>query len=264
MPKFKIDNEGYLLKEDGQRFMIDDEPVQATGIMTQDRIDDVVKDRLNRQKKEYATQIATLESQANKTPELEKLLANTKESLSKVEEELVNAKRQAEAEVSAQMGKLKTENEKLAAKVTELANARVVDQVTNMIMSTSSDKETGKPIFINTSRDVVPQLLKTHKREPMRDETGKVIEGQFLDLFEVEITENDKQVKKHVPVDKAIEVFSSDPSNKHYLIGNNAGGPPRGGGITVPNIPIAPSGERYGVGKIAHGLQTGALKSLNK
>ena len=73
---------------------------------------------------------------------------------------------------------------------------------------------------------MIPQLLAKHKREKKRDEDGAAVEGEFVDLFDVEHFEKDGKTKntKPFPLEKAVEVFSANPDNAHYRQDTKIGG----------------------------------------
>ncbi len=256
--EYQVDKEGFLLGEDGNRLEISGEPVQAKNFMSQESIDNKIQERLARQKKEYQEQIKSLEAQANKTPELQELLNSTKEKLTGVEKELGEAKQKAQSEVAEQMKELRTKAEEAEKKLQETQNSWLREQVTNKILANVSDKETGKQLFINPTEDLVPRMLGRHKREPKKDDSGQPIEGEFVDLFETEVFDKEKNSTevKFLPVDKAVNAFASNPKYRHYLNGNNASGP----STNNTNKFVGPNktgedSKPFGVSRIAKGLK---------
>lgn len=261
---FKVDKEGFLLDSEGNRLKIEGEEVRAEGFMGQDQIDNKIQERLARQKKEFEGQIKSLEAQANRTPELQDLLDQTKKKLGDVEQQLQEAEANAQKQVSSQMSELKKRAETAEQKLQETEQNWLREQVSNQLISHVIDPETGKQLFVNPNEDVVPRLLNVHKREPVRDDNGQPIEGKVLDLFEVEVYDKETgQSKKQVlPPDKAIKAFAANPKNRHYLSGNSSGGP--GQGEYRPGATKLPGeGEKkYGVSKIAAGLKRGDMKNM--
>jgi type I site-specific restriction endonuclease len=260
--KYKVNEEGFLIDEKGEVIKIGDEPVQADGFIGQTDVDNVVQERLAREKKKNEELIKNLEAQANRTPELQKMLDEHKKNLAEVEKKLSEAEKTAQEQVSAQMHKLKEEREQALTEANSAKATLMTERLTNTIVANSINPKTQKPFFVNTSADVVPKLLATHKRETARDENGNPIEGKFVDLFEVNVTKKtiDGEVTKreYLPVDLAVKAFAADPMNSHYLHGNAAGGP---GTKVNPNdgapLPKTADGGVIGASRIAAGLREG-------
>jgi hypothetical protein len=224
MAKWKTDTDGNLLGEDGQPLLVNDEPVKLAdieGVKTQKDIDTTVEERLARQKK----RIETLEAQANKTPELERMLDELKAEKSRLEAEMAEAKQAAKDEAAAQVQRVTTERDRLKQELEAERQARVRDQVSNAILAECKDA------FNDPATDVVPHLLAAHKREPKKDENGKDVPGEYLDFFKLRV-KNDKGEEKEelVPLAKALEIWGA--AHPHHLRPSGASG--SGGGQYGP------------------------------
>lgn len=209
-----IDKEGKLVDKEGNPFMAGEEPIIVTNAKTQEAIDKVISERLARQK----DRLATLESIATKTPELERMILDLRTEKEKMETELKNAKQSAEESVAST---IKALNEKLNLTSSSLENERrahLRTELTNLILSKSGD------VFINATADVVPRLLSVHKREPVLDASGKPIQGKYQDLFEVPTVSEDGEKLEFLPVDKALAALASHPQYQHYVRGAKVGG----------------------------------------
>jgi len=222
MPELKMDEEGYLLDAEGNRLKIDDEEVKVGNAQTKSQVENTIRERLSRQN----DKIKALEAQANRTPELEKLLNELKEEKASLEEQLGNAKKAAQDEVASQIDKLSKRAKELEEQLGQETKGRVRDQVTTAILAKAGDR------FINPALDVVPKLLSVHKREPAKNDEGKTIDGQFVDVFTLKY-KNDKgeEIEEALPVDKALDVMASLPDYAHYVRGSGRGG--SGGGTYV-------------------------------
>lgn len=212
MPDMNLDEEGFVLTTEGNRLEIDGEPVKLNGVMTQDAFNKTLGQRLTQEREKLSTRIKALEEVANKTPAIEQALKDAKDEKTALEQQLKDAEKSAEDKVKSQLAKLQKENADYKSALTQEQSARVRDQVTTSILAASQDK------FINPARDVVPHLLGAHKREPAKDNEGKTIEGQFVDVFKMKFKdEKGNEVEDFVPVDKAVGIFAGDKNNAHYV-----------------------------------------------
>lgn len=225
MPELNLDKDGFLLDADGNQLKVNDEPVKVPNATPKDQVESVIKERLARQ----SDRIKALEAQANKTPELEKVLEDLRKEKASIEEQLSTATQTAQDEVASQMATLKKAADETKAALEQERHGRVRDQVTNAILGKAGDR------FINPADDVVPKLLGVHKREPVKDDQGKTVDGKFVDLFEMSF-KNDKgdTVTELLPVEKALEIMASDERFGHYVRPTNAGG--SGGGARYSNV----------------------------
>ena len=223
MAEYTVNDDGQLVDADGNVVMLNDEEVTLTGVQNQEQVNKVVQDRLARQKRELDERIKTLETQANKTPELESMLEDLRAEKDLAEAELAKAKEKAEHEVAEQLADAK-KRALTAEDVLKIERkGRIQDQIKGLILSNAGD------LFINPAADIVPKLLHLHKRELAKDAQGNTIEGEFVDLFKVAF-ENDQgeEVRDYLPVDAALEVLASKEENQHYVRATNSGG--AGGG----------------------------------
>lgn len=218
---WKLDADGYLVDEEGNRVQIEEQDVQIdTGeLFTQGRVNKIVQERLARQKET----IVTLEEAAKQNPALQEELQKAKEELTSLQSEKDKADDAARQRVATQLGKAQKRAEEAEAALEREQKAHVRTELTNSIMEHAGIR------FRSPKRDVVPQLLVHHKREPQTDESGKPIEGQEVDLFEIEVISEDgkKSSREWLPVDEALDAFAAHPDNAHYLEAQNRGG---GGG----------------------------------
>ncbi len=223
MPEYKIDEEGVLLDEEGNQVTFGEgdeaEPIKVGNAVTQEKTEHIIKDRLARQQQ----RIESLEAQANRTPELERQLQEDRQEKQRLEQELENAQSKAQEEVSSQLQQYRQQVDKYASELEQERQARMQDQVRNKILANAGEE------FLNPDQDVVPVLLRSHKREQKRDENGKVIKGEYVDLFEMTYEDAEgNEVKEAVPLSKALEIFANKPQNQHYLKAKSSGG--SGGG----------------------------------
>ncbi len=218
MPKLKLGAEGQLVDDEGNPYLVGDEPIEVVGAQTTEAFEAALKDRLARQK----DKIAALEAQANRNPELEELLKAEKKSKAELEEQLGRAQADAEAKVAGQLDAEKKRAKDLEEHLYREREGRVKDQVTTLILSKAGSE------FIDPASDIVPRLLSAHKREPIMKD-GKPVEGQSQDLFRM--SWKDEKNEEHdelVPIEKAIEIIKGQPQFRHYLKASGNGG--SGGG----------------------------------
>jgi hypothetical protein len=223
MPKYTLAEDGKnLLDEEGNIVKIGDEAIEVEGGITQQKAEQAIKDRLARQ----ADRIKTLETQAERTPAVEKMLEELKSEKQQIEQQLSTAMASAQAEVQAQLTKAQREADQFRTAYQAEATARLREQVTNLILGKAGDG------FQCPAADLVPRLLSVHKREQVKGEDGKPVEGQFVDLFKLRFRDDKgNETEDFLPVEKAIDAFASDPANRHYLRSTAASG---SGGATYP------------------------------
>jgi hypothetical protein len=230
MAKWKTNEEGQIIGEDGEPLRIGEDVITLAdieGVKTQKDIDDTVEKRLARQKE----RITTLEAQANKTPDLEKMLADLKAEKSILEAQVAEVKEQAKEESRAQTEKLKGERDRYKAELEAERQARVRDQAENLILGAAKDQ------FNNPKLDVVPHLVAVHKREPKKGSDGKDT-GEFVDLFKVRVKkdEDSDPVDEWLPVEKALEHWAA--ANPHHV--RPTGNSGSGGGQYTAGGPVNP------------------------
>lgn len=90
---YTIDDEGQLLGDDGNQVEIEGKPVTVEGALTKGKVSEVVQERLERQKTANDEKIKALEGQANRTPELERLLQEAKDHSGDLETQRDEAKK---------------------------------------------------------------------------------------------------------------------------------------------------------------------------
>lgn len=221
MAKATIGKDGVVL--------IDGKPLEISGepVTIQEDFDAKLKDRIEKEKakrEELAEQVKALEAQANKTAETERLLAKAKDDLAASEKRLEKAKAEAQEEVANQLAALAKERDQFKARLGETEKAWLRDQVSAQILSASGD------LFINPARDIVPALLGVHKREPKTGTDGKPVEGQFVDLFEVEVANEKGEVeRKALPASEAVKALAMREDHAHYVRSQARGGSGSGG-----------------------------------
>lgn len=227
MPELKMDAEGFLLNDEGERFEIEGEPMRVTNAQPKEETERIIKDRLARQ----ADKIKALEQQANKGPELEKMLEGLRNEKKALEDQLDSAKKQAEEEVSSQLSAAEKRAKAAETELESERTGRIRDQVTNSILTRAGDR------FINPADDVVPKLLGVHKREAAKDKQGNTIDGQFLDTFKLAWRdEKGEEVEEHLPLEKALEVLASKPEYQHYVRASGRSGSGGGNYANISNM----------------------------
>jgi hypothetical protein len=225
MPNLKLNAEGQLVDEKGEIFLIGDEPVTVENAVDKGSVEAKIKERL----KKSNERISALEEAAKETPALRTMLEQERTERTKLESQLSESEKHAEEKIQSQLAAAKKQATEYETALKNERAARVREQVSNQIMAGASDK------FNNAAEDIVPKLLSVHKREPKRDQaTGKEVEGEFVDLFEMQWTdpESKKDVREAVPLDKAIEVMASNEKYAHYLKSSGRAG--SGGGNYGP------------------------------
>jgi hypothetical protein len=238
---FKLDEQGRLVDDAGTPIKVGDTEIRLDGYLPQSKVDEVVKERLARDREKLTNQIKALEAQAQRGPELESLLKQAKADLERVEGELKTAKDNAAAEVAGQMEKLKRERDQAIKDAEDARAAHLREQLTTQILGAAGDS------WINPVHDLVPRLLATHKREP-KTQNGQPVKGEFVDLFVVKYRdEKGNTVEEALPVVDAISKMMAAPENAHYLKpgGRGGSGGPGGGsqktdgkseGFTYPSM----------------------------
>jgi hypothetical protein len=224
MPKLKLSADGVLVDESGKPVQINGEDVTVEGALNQDKVNAVVEERVKREKKkieELDTKIKALEAQANKSGELEKMLIELKAEKSTLEGKVDKALEDARAEVAAQLSRTEKERDTARTALEQEKAGRVRDQVENLILKAAGDT------FIDPAADIVPKLLAVHKREALKGDDGKAIDGKFVDLFEVVYKKDgsETETKEFMPIDKAVETLAGLPNFRHYVRGSKDGGP---------------------------------------
>lgn len=259
--EYRIDKEGNVINDKGEKVVIDGNPITVVDVQT--TIDSAVKERLARQEKKLDDQIKSLEEQAGKTAEVQKLLNEMKSEKEALEKQLKEASEKAHKEIARQLNDLTKRASAAESELEETRKKQINTEVTYNILSTVGNS------FINPLRDVVPFLISVHKREPVIDETtGKPVPNQFVDLFEMTVKKQDgKEEKVFLPLDKAVKVFSEDPNNKHYLRGFEYRGTGKPGGVQYVAPSFIGSGSssevKKSVDKIRSGLLKGELQNTN-
>lgn len=222
MGRFKADEQGNVIDAEGNPLVIGDEPVKLTdieGAVSQQTMDTKIQERLARQN----DRIKALEAQANRTPELEKLLSDLKTEKSQLEEQVANVQASAKAESEAQVQRVQTERDKYRTDLEAERAARVRDQVSTLILGKAGST------FNDPAIDVVPHLLAAHKREEKKGPDGKGT-GDFVDFFKVCVKKDDgADEEKFVPVEQALSHWA-EAHPHHVRASGNAGS---GGGSYV-------------------------------
>lgn len=214
MPVFKMNDDGVLVDGEGNPLQLNGEAVTVEGAFTQKVLDAKIAERLARQ----AKTVRDLEEAVKETPALKQALEQAKADLAETQQQAQQAKAAAEAEVSGQLKTWKEKSERSDQALAEERAARVREQVTVQLLGAAGSE------FLNPAADVVPRLLGTHKREPVKGPDGKDT-GQFVDQFKV-VRKDDKgaTVEEWLPADEAIKAFKADPGNRHYLAASGQGG----------------------------------------
>lgn len=226
MPDFKINDEGKLLGDDGKLLLIEGKEVTITGAKSQSEIDhafQVEKAKHKGLQDTLTERIKTLESQAEKSEETKRLLAELREEKTGLDAKLLDAERNAESKVATQLTRA-TEGQKLAeTALAEERTGRLRDQVSNIVLGAAMGK------FNDPATDVVPHLLGFHARESVKDSEGKDTE-KVLDTFKMTF-ENEKgeKVTENLDIGRALEVWGLQ--HPHHVKASNVSG--SGGGTFV-------------------------------
>jgi len=224
MGELLLNEEGNLVDAEGKVFELDGEPVKVGNAQTQEQTNAVIKSRLARQQKTIDEQIKALQDQADKTPALQKMIDDLGGERDKLERSLQEAEQQAQQKVATQMTTLQKRAADAEAAYKAETASHINTQVTNSILSSKAIAP-----FIDPAGDVVPRLLQSHKREPVLDESGRPVPGQYKDVFGVDIppeSEGGEFRRENVPLDKALEVIAQ--TRPHWIAATNANG--SGGG----------------------------------
>lgn len=246
---YSLNEEGVLVDDSGAPVQVGDEPIRLEGYQSKEQVSRVIQERLARQ----TDRIKQLESQANRTPELESMLDSMRAEKAELERQIGQVKEQAQAEAQAQLTKLRKDADEYRQRYETEAQARVRDQVTNTILATAKDQ------FNDPAIDVVPHLLQAHKREEKKGPDGSAT-GEFLDYFKLRFkNEKGEDVEDFLPVDRALEVWAQQ--HPHHVRASNRGGSGPGSYVHTGNIKrseMSPSQKADFVGK--HGIE--AFQSL--
>jgi len=225
MPELMINDEGIAIDAEGNPVLIGEEPIRIGNAQNQAQVEAAIKKRLARQ----SEHIKTLEQQATKTPELMAMIDRLKEEKQQTEAEAARTKEFAEKRVATQLADANKAREAALQALEQERAARLREQVSMLIISKAKND------FINPGEDIVPKLLSKHKREPKLDDNGKPIDGQFIDLFDVNYTnEKGDLVTESMPIEKALDVFRTQEAYQHYVRGFSPGG---SGGASFRNGP---------------------------
>ncbi len=258
MPKYTLNGKGQLVDSDGNVFAIDGSDVTVENAVTKEAMETTIEDRLKRlraAKGEADSTIKNLQAQEGRSKELDKMLSTAQNERDSLADDLETAKREqstakktAEKDVQKQMQAYKEDAVKSKADLIESNKARESERLTNMIL-----KKCGSA-FRDPSRDVIPQMLSTHKREQKRDEDGNAVEGEFADLFDIEHLDKDGKtlITKSFLLDKAVEVFAENPNNAHYRKDTKLGG--SGGSDFLKQLRITDPEKMTSHEKIAEGI----------
>ncbi len=222
MPKFTMNDEGQLVGEDGKPFQVDGEAVTVEGVKTQATFDHELQNRIGRETKkvdDLKAQIATLDKQTEKSAEMEGVITSLRTQLEEANTEKNAAEQAATAKTAEQNKKLLDRAEKAEGSFADLSTKYAREKLERSIIGVAGDT------FINPVVDIAPRLANAHKREPLVGADGKQIEGQFQDLFEVGVAnEEGERTPQYVPLDKAIAELATDPAFAHYRRGTGASG----------------------------------------
>jgi len=215
LKELSMDKDGNLLDAEGKPFKVGEDTIKVTNALTQATFDAAVIERVKGKER----QIAELKAQVEKAPELQGTINTLQTELAELKTQAENAQRKAQDDVATTLSVLQ---KKVEAAETLLATERAAHlqtQLTNTILSFAGDK------FINTLKDVVPEMLKGHKREPVAGSDGKPVKGEFKDTFKVSVAAEDGSEKEEdLPLDKALAAFAENKKNSHYVKGAQSGG----------------------------------------
>jgi hypothetical protein len=228
-----MNEKGQLVDESGKIVELNGEPIEVTGAKRQEEVDEAFSREQRKHKEklgEVTEKIKALEAQAGRTEQVQKLLDDMKAEKADLEQRLTNADQRAKDEVSTQMASITKRAEKAELALEEERKGRLRDQVATTILSKAGDQ------FNDPATDLVPNFLSVHKREPRRDpNTGKDIEGEFVDTFQVPIkNEKGEEVREYLPIDKALEAWAA--GHPHHVRGSGPGGSGGGNYVNTSNM----------------------------
>jgi len=195
MAEYELNEDGILVDASGNPFEIEADgvkaPVKVRGALTQSKVDRLLAERLERQKRQL---------ESGGSVDRDKLLAEIEQERAKLNEE---ASKRANAAVQAQMAKLSQERETLAQQLERERKEREHEQIANKLLAKAGDR------FINPARDIVPELTRVHRREVAVDANGNKLEGQFVDVFQID--------GKNLSAEEALEHYASRDDFAHYV-----------------------------------------------
>lgn len=206
---FELNEEGILV-QDGEPVKLQGQVVKLDGYLSKDKVNSVVSERLAREQKTLKDQIKALEAQATRTPELERMLEESRQKLQDLERQASQAKQTAEAEVASRLARAEKRAKDLEDALSSEKAARLTEQVSAQIVAAAKDR------WIDPVSDLVPKLMASHKREVQKGQDGKP--DTYEDLFEV--TRRDEKgntVKEFLPLADAIGALESREEFHHYL-----------------------------------------------
>jgi len=219
MPELTLNDENQLVDGEGNVFTIgegdDAEPVTVKNAMTQERTNEIVKERLAKERK----RLADLEEAAKENPKLRDHVAESEKRIQELEQQAEEAKSQAEEQARIQQQKLSKELSDAKAAAERNAQALVEYQVRTSIVSAAAEK------FNDPGTDLVPHFLGAHKREEVKDDQGKGT-GEFKDYFKLSWEEDGEKKVDFLELPQALDVWGK--AHPHHLRASNAGG--SGGG----------------------------------
>ncbi|MDX9975328.1 MAG: hypothetical protein RBU21_20240 [FCB group bacterium] len=221
MPKWKVDAEGNLVDAEGNPVVVEGEPVKVAdidGVVSQETMDTKIEQRLARQ----TNRIKALEAQANRTPEVERMLENLSAEKAEYEAQAARALARVNADAGAEVQRVQAELEDSRKTLDAERAARAEDKVKWAILTAAGDR------FINPAVDVVPHMMAAHKREEAVGPDGKGT-GEFHDLFKVRVKKDgsdDEYEDKYLPADKAVTCWLE--THPHYAKSSGLSG--SGGG----------------------------------
>lgn len=217
--QFTINEEGIVVDEEGSPLQSgegdDALPVQITNAQTQTATDKVVKDRLAREKRKNDKHLETLQEQADKTPALQIMIDELQGKNDDLSGKMTAIEDKAKQEVRVQLETSEKRVKEAERLLLREQKARVTDGIQNSILAHPLASK-----FYSVSKDIAPELLAVHKREPNPDDPE-----QFVDLFRVPVpTEEGDAELKWVDLDVAMETATKRTDYSHYVKGNGAGG----------------------------------------
>lgn len=256
-----MNDKGQVVDSDGKVFMLNDEEVTLENVVSKEKMESTIEERVKRLRAEKGKAdetIKTLKSQENKSDEVQQLLTESQDArdllvdkLQTAEKEKATAKRDAEQGVQKQLQSQKDALEKAEADLKVSQKARERDRLTNRLLQVCGNR------FKDAGRDVIPQLLGKHKREKKRNDEGEEVKGEFVDMFDVQYLDEDGKTTKTKPffLEKAVDVFAAHPGNSHYRAETRRGG--SGGSPFQKDLNTVDRDKMTSVDKIGKGIVEG-------
>jgi chromosome segregation ATPase len=199
--QLKLNENGQLIDETGNPFQVNGEAVTVEGARTQGDVDRAIEARLARERQTNDS----LRDAAKRVPELQQALEDSNRRLREYEHAAAEAQETARKEVQSQLSRYRSEAEQYRTALEQERQGRLQTEVRSQILSAAGNR------FVAPDVDVVPHLMQAHRREPVPGQ-----EGQYVDLFEVPVRNDDgTEARKAMPLGEALQTWAT--RNPHHV-----------------------------------------------